>query len=387
MHLEANDAQKLVKAHGSPLFVYSNDALKQRAEELLALKLPYGLTVRYAMKANPHPQILKLFADKDLHYDASSSYEAMQLLELGVSGDRVSLSGQQPPHNLPQLLRAGVRFVATSMHQLAMFAEASEPGARVALRVNAGVGSGHVYRNVTAGVGASFGLWHEYVEKALDFAKQHDLVIDRLQTHIGSGVDPSTWGKAIDVALQIAARMPEVTTLNMGGGYKVHRYAEEQEANMGDITATFAQKLTAFAAKTGRKLHLEIEPGTWLVAHAGQLLAEIVDVVDTGPEGFSFLRTNTGMNDFIRPSIFGSQHVIRVLNAASEQAEYIVVGHCCESSDILTPAPGDPETIRPRQLNKAKIGDLLVIEDTGAYCAGWSTKGYNGFPDALEIFV
>jgi diaminopimelate decarboxylase len=191
----------------------------------------------------------------------------------------------------------------------------------------------------------------------------------------------------MDTALAIAAQMPDVVTLDIGGGYKVGRMPGEQQASMKAIMDVFGQKLNAFAEQTGRQLHLEIEPGAWLVAHAGTLLAEIVDIVDTGAEGFTFLRTNTGMNDFLRPTLHGAQHTLRVLNSAKKQVPYVVVGHNCESSDILTTAPGDPETIQPRELNESSIGDLLAIEDTGAYCASLRATGYNAYPAAREVLI
>jgi diaminopimelate decarboxylase len=369
------------------LYAYDLPALVARARELTRLSLPFGCTARYAVKANPHPKIIRLFNDEGLHFDASSSYEAENLLSLGIAGPRISLSSQQPPHNLEELLASGVQFVATSLHQLRLFAAAAEPGAHVALRVNVGVGSGHNNRTTTAGVAASFGLWHEHLEQALELAQAHRVIVDRLHTHIGSGADSASWAGAVDVALNIAARMPDVTTLDMGGGYKVKRAEGEHEADMQDIFAMFSQKLQTFYAKTGRRLHLEIEPGTWLVAHAGTLIAEVVDIVDTGTDGYTFLRTNTGMNDFMRPTLYGAQHCIRVLNDSSEQTSYVVVGHNCESGDILTPASGDSEHVQPRLLNRATIGDLIAIEDVGAYGASLRAVGYNAFPAAKEVFV
>jgi diaminopimelate decarboxylase len=385
--LDAAVVKRLVAAHGSPLFVYSLSELEQRAEKLLGLDLPFGLTVRYAIKANPHPEIARLLAGKGLHFDASSSYEADFLLKEGIPADHISLSSQQPAHNLPELLGSGVRYVATSLHQLELFAATARPGSKVALRVNAGLGSGHSNRTVTAGPSASFGLWHEHLDQALELAAKHKLVIDRLHTHIGAGADPAVWAQAIDVSLGIVERMPDVTTLDMGGGYKVHRFGSEAETNMTEVAAAFSDRLRAFANRTGRQLHLEVEPGTWLAARSGSLVAEVTDIVDTGPQGYTFLRINTGMNDILRPSLYGAQHEIRVLNDSSEQADYVVVGHNCESGDILTPGPGDPEHIEPRRLNKAAIGDLLVIEDTGAYCASMRAAGYNAFPSAAEILT
>jgi diaminopimelate decarboxylase len=189
----------------------------------------------------------------------------------------------------------------------------------------------------------------------------------------------------MDTALELVDQLPDVTVLDIGGGYKIHRFGDEPEADMQQVAAVFSQKLQDYASRTGRQLKFEIEPGTWLVAHAGVLIAEVVDIVDTGEEGHTFLRLNTGMNDIIRPSMYGAQHDMRVLNETTETQEYVAVGHNCETGDILTPAPGDSEGIEPRMLNKAVIGDLLAIYDAGAYCASFSAHGYNAYPNAKEV--
>lgn len=388
MWLSDEQAVALVGQHGTPLFIYSKAELNTRAQELNGLKMPFGLVVRYAVKANSHPEIIKQFLELGLHFDASSSYEAAMLLSLGVPGEKVSLSSQQSPHNLPELLKEGVQFVATSMHQLELFVNTADHGGKVALRVNPTIPyAGHNNRLSTGGEASSFGLWHEYIEKALGLASAHQVVVNRLHVHVGSGADPAIWASTMDTALTIVRRMPDVTTLDIGGGFKVARAVGEHEADMQKVGAIFAEKLQSFADETGRTLKLEIEPGTWLVAHAGVLLAAIDDIVDTGSEGYAFLRLNTGMNDIIRPAMYGAQHDIRVVNNATDEAEYVVVGHNCETGDILTPAPGDPEHIAPRKMRRAAIGDVVVIADVGAYCASFSAKLYNAFPAATEVIV
>lgn len=381
------DASQLVQKYGSPLYIYDKAHLRARSQYLMQQSSPFGLTVRYAVKANPHPAIIKLFASTGLHFDASSSYEADNLLGQNVPGGRISLSSQQPPHNLERLLVSGVRFVATSLHQLECFARIAPKGSTVGLRVNTGTGAGYNNRTTTAGISASFGLWHEYLEQALEHAKQHGMVINRLHTHIGSGADPKVWRQTIKTSLDIVKRMPEVTSLDIGGGYKVRRWKNEAETDMRRVIDTFNEELLDFKRETGRSLHLEIEPGTWLVAHAGNLITKVVDIVDTGDEGYTFLRTDTGLNDFMRPALYGAQHEMQILNNSSTYADYVVVGHNCESGDILTPEQGNPEYIKPRTLKTAAIGDLLLIKDVGAYSASMRAKGYNAFPSAKEILT
>lgn len=370
-----------------PRFEYSRKVINERIAELAALSVPYGCTVRYAMKANPHPEILKMMHDGGVHFDASSSYEAEALLGAGVAGAHISLSSQQSPHNLSELLGAGVLFVATSFKQLQLFLETANRPDKVGIRINPLMGSGHNNRTNTGGVNSSFGIWHEYGAEVRDMVAKAGVTIDRLHIHIGSGADPKVWGSVMDQALNIVREYPSVTSLNIGGGYKVHRYGEEVEADMTGIFKTFSEKLTDFAKETGRELHLEIEPGTYFMAHAGTLIATIDDIVDTGKYGHTFLRLNTGMNDFLRTTLYGAQHKIEVMNDETEEQPYVVVGHNCESGDIFTTEKGDPESIEPRMLKRAHIGDTVHIYDVGAYCASMRAKGYNSFPDAEEVMV
>ena len=371
----------------TPHFEYSRKIISGRIAELVALSVPYGCTVRYAVKANPHAEIIAMMHDEGVHFDASSSYEAEELLRAGVAGVRISLSSQQSPHNLPELLEAGVLFVATSFKQLEIFLETANRPDTVGVRINPAMGSGHNNRTNTGGVNSSFGIWHEYGEQVRAMTAAAGATIDRLHIHIGSGADPYVWGQVMEQALDIAREYNDVTSLNVGGGYKVRRYGEEVEANMADIFATFSEKLTAFATETGRELHLEIEPGTYFIAHAGTLVATVDDIVDTGKFGHTFLRLNTGMNDFLRTTLYGAQHRIEVINNETEEHPYIVVGHNCESGDIFTTEKGDPESVEPRMLRKANIGDTVHIYDVGAYCASMRARGYNSFPDAEEVLV
>ncbi|HET8690290.1 MAG TPA: hypothetical protein VFL81_02545 [Candidatus Saccharimonadales bacterium] len=381
--------EALAREHLTPFFVYDEAYLKDRARVLIDLKkkLPFGFTPRFAAKANMYPGVIELFDTAGLHFDAGSSYEAMELIRLGVEGHKISLSSQQPAHNLPELIGAGINYIATSLNQLELFAAAAKQGSKVGLRINPGLGAGHNNRTTTGGANSSFGLWNAYLPEALQLAKDKRLTINKLHVHIGSGADPLVWRATIETALELAWQMPDVEILNIGGGYKIHRFADEQEADMGQIVEVFADELARFANDTGRQLRLEIEPGTWLVGHAGVLLSTIQDIVDTGPDGHHFLRCDTGMNDFIRPSMYGAQHEIKVLNDSKVRQDYVVVGHNCETGDILTTAPGDPEGIEARELNKAAIGDLIAIYDCGAYCASFSTHGYNSYPDAGQILV
>lgn len=383
--MEKDQIKQLVREQGTPLFVYESRNLKNAASELLRARLTYGYTVRYALKANPHPRIIKLFNEMGLHFDASSTFEAKYLIEQGIAPNKISLSGQTLEGPLKEVISGGVLPVATSLHQIEVLNDLSVKV--LAVRINPGIGSGHSQRTNVGGPASSFGIWQEYLGQVKQRAASYGMKINRLHTHIGSGADPDIWQKVAEMSFSIAEKLPDVEIVDLGGGYKVGRMSNEPSTNIAEVLGIFLEKISKFFEKTGRKLHLEIEPGTFLVANAGTLLARVEDIVDTGENGYTFLRLNTGMNDILRPSLYGAEHPIEVINDSKEKQDYVVVGHNCESGDILTPVPGEPEALQPRTLNKASIGDIVVIGGVGAYCAAMRATGYNGFPSAKEILI
>ena len=154
--------------------------------------------------------------------------------------------------------------------------------------------------------------------------------------------------------------------------------------------APVCRAIEDFYKSTGRKIKLEIEPGTYLMANGGSLIATVQDITATGKGGYEFLKLDAGMPHILRPAMYGAQHPIVVVpqqGPAGETRQYVAAGPCCESGDILTPGPGDPESLQPRSLTRASVGDLAVIEGAGAYCASMCAKNYNSFPEAAEVLI
>ncbi|MCC5850691.1 MAG: diaminopimelate decarboxylase [Verrucomicrobia bacterium] len=384
-------ARDIAARHGTPVYVYDEATLLKRAGECLTFPNAFGLTVRYAMKACPNRRILRLFHELGLHIDASSGHEVERAIAAGIPPDHISLSAQELPLNLGALLDQGVLLNATSLEQIKT-AGTLRRGAAIGLRFNPGLGSGGTNRTNVGGPASSFGIWHEHADEARKLLESYHLKCVRIHTHIGSGGDPAVWQRVAGLSLALVERFEDVVALDLGGGFKVARMKTETGTDLRNAGAPVKAALEAFAAKTGRKIHLEIEPGTYLVANAGCLLSTVQDIVDTGKDGYLFYRLDTGMTDVLRPSLYGAQHPLVVIphtprTQPGPVREVIVVGHCCESGDILTPAPGDPEALSPRPLEQAEIGDLLAIEGVGAYCAAMCTRNYNSFPASPEVLL
>lgn len=388
--LLTQQVRDIAEEFGSPCYVYDQKTLEARAAEVLAFPNAFGLTARYAVKACPNASVLRLFDSLGLHFDISSGYEAARVLHAGIAPEKLSVSSQELPHNLTDLIEAGVLFNATSLQQLRSYGELF-PNTALGLRINPGLGSGGTNRTNVGGPGSSFGLWHELTEEAQAICAEFDLTIERIHTHIGSGSDPMVWQKVSGMSLNIVKQFPAVHSLNLGGGFKVGRMPDEVSTDLQEVGQPVIEAFKAFAAETGRELKLEIEPGTYLVANAGALISRVQDVVTTGNEGYNFLRLDTGMTDILRPSLYGAQHPIAVAAATdrneTELVDYVLVGHCCESGDLLTPAPGDPEGLLPRSLPRTQTGDFVVIDGAGAYCSSMPAKNYNSFPEIPEVLL
>jgi diaminopimelate decarboxylase len=379
-------AAEVRERFGTPCYVYDRAALEAAARAALAFPAPFGFTLRYAMKANPSRGILRVFHALGLHIDASSDFEVERAIEAGFSPAEIQLTSQMPSRRLAEHVRRGVLFNACSLHQLDSFGRVA-PGSEVSVRMNPGLGTGSTKRTNTGGPAASFGIWHEYLDEVKALAERHHLRITRLHSHVGSGTDPEIWKRCIRMTLELAAKLPEVGAVNLGGGFKVGRMPEEPSVDLADVGAHVRAELLAFQARDGRRLSLEIEPGTYLVARAGAVVSSCIDVVDTGRDGYLFAKLDTGMTEVTRPSLYGAQHPIDVLAQGREAAAVVFVGPCCESGDILTPAPGDPEVLGPRWVPRPQIGDLVVVSGAGAYCAAMSTINYNSYPRAPEVML
>jgi diaminopimelate decarboxylase len=382
-----DDVRAAAARFATPTYVYDEATLLALARAVATFPAPYGLLPRFAVKANPCRAVLRLFNREGLAFDASTVWEARRVIASEIAASKVQITSQHLGGDFADVVRAGARVTACSIAQLDAFGRAF-PGGEVGVRINPGAGSGGNNRTSVAGPGASFGIWHERLDEAREVAARHGLRIKWAHHHVGSGGDPAKWALIARTTLSFVDQFPDVDTVNLGGGFKVARVEGETQSDLAVAAREASAHLTAFAQRTGRKLRLEIEPGTFLVANAGAIVARVVDVVDTGAGGHVFVKVDAGLAEILRPSLYGAQHPIRFVaadgGALGAARPLLVVGPCCESGDLLTPAPGNPEALGERTLPTPRIGDLAVIGGAGAYCASMAAKNYNSIPAAPE---
>ena len=407
--LTTSHISQILETHQTPLYVYSEQEIVERAQEMLAFPHAYGLTVKFAMKANANKHILRTLHEQWLHFDAGSHYEVHRAISAGIPSSHIQLCSQElpKPQNLSALLETDAFIIATSLHQLEQYASAMRAWwvrTQIGIRINPGIWSWDFAKINTGWPSSSFGIRHEYLDQAREIAQRHDIHITKLHCHIWSENTPESRSHSAKLMLWFAKQFPDVTHLNMWGWFKMAIMPYETTAPLQQIWAAVQADIEQFATDTGRELHLEIEPGKYLVINACSVLSTIQDICDTWPVGHTFLKLDSGMTEMPRVTMYGVQEPLHIYHtdthisdAISDQdftkqsikskKPYVVVWHCCESGDLHTCKLYEPEVIEPRELPEASIWDIMIIDGVWAYNASMSMKHYNSFPEAAELMI
>lgn len=386
--LSSDEVPSIAEQFGTPVFVYDLDTIKKNYIYFTEIPNPYGLTIRYSVKANPNRTILAYFNKLGASFDVSSVWEARRCINAGIDASKILITAQEISEGWESLCLSGMDFDAGSLQQLKTYGE-KFPGTNVSLRINPGFGSGLVKKLTTGGSHSSFGIWIDQLEDALLLADKYSLIIKRIHLHIGSGHDSKILEETVNCALEICYKISTVTCLNLGGGYKVTALESDPYYDHHAVGTRIGSSLESFYEKTGRKLHLELEPGTFCIALAGSLVTSVIDVVNTGSKGYLFTKIDAGLTEIMRPSYYGVRHPLVVVKHSGtiddSICQQIVCGHCCIAGDTLTPVLGDSEDIEPMNLSRAQIGDYLVVERAGGYAASMCVKNFNSYPESAEI--
>jgi len=361
-------------------YFYDLDALERRARRFLAAFAALAPTVVYAIKANGLPALLERLAALGLGAEAGSLGELELARAAGFGPERRVLNGNgRTAEEAAWAAREGVALVnADSAGELDLLERAAASGragaVRVALRVNPEIGAGGHPFIQTGNASAKFGIAPlEALELWAVRTRWPHLVLDGIHIHVGSQIlDPAPLEEARAVALEIAAesarRGAPLALVNMGGGLGVDYSGGGAEFPL----EAFAERWIAGAAGSG--LEWVLEPGRWLVAPVGVLIAEVLAVKRRGSRRFVVL--GAGMNDFLRPALYHAAHRIEPLERRPGPPESaVVVGPVCESSDVFAAAA---------ELPPLEPGDLCAICDVGAYGASMASN-YNGRGRLAEL--
>lgn len=351
---ERRDDLLAVAAERSPVYVYDAATLERSARSLLSLAAVDR--VFYSVKANNHPGVLGIFHGLGLGFECVSVPEIEHLLALfpGLGRERLlftpNFAGKDEYRRGYEL---GARVTIDNLHPLRAWPEVFRDR-EVFLRLDPGRGRGHHAHVRTAGAQSKFGLAPEQIDDLLPLLAACGARVVGLHAHSGSGIrSPEAWSEVALFLGTAAERFPHVRVLDVGGGLGVPERPGQDPLDLAAVETGLRRFKAAHPA-----CELWIEPGRYLVAMAGVLLARVNQVKRKGD--VTYVGAETGMNSLVRPSLYGAYHQIVNLSRLGEPATQLahVVGPICETGDILG---------RSRRLAPAEEGDVLLIANAGAY--------------------
>jgi len=353
-------------------FVYDLEAVRDAARALR--KLAALARVHYSMKANPHPQLLRTLRTEGIEFECVSRGEVERLLQLfpDLDPQRILYTPNFAPRaEYAWALTAGVRVTVDNTYVLAAWPQLfrnHDIFVRIEHRRRPRP-SPHVR---TAGTRSKFGV---PIAELREFARRaHDAGVRLvgLQAHVGSGVfDVTSWEHTARLLAHAAQGFADLRVIDVGGGLGVPR------SDQAGVDLARLDTLLLAVARRASAAGVWLEPGRYLVAAAGVLLARVTQLKAKG--GVRFVGVTTGMNSLIRPALYGAYHEIANLSRADEPATELVsiVGPICESADVLG---------HDRLLPVTHEGDVLVIANAGAYGHAMSSH-YNLRTPAAELFI
>ncbi|MBC7264125.1 MAG: diaminopimelate decarboxylase [Chloroflexi bacterium] len=377
LYLADCKAIDLVREYGSPLYVYEEETIRRQYHTLAQTIAYRPLRILYACKANTNLAILKILLEEGAGIDAVSPGEVFLARQAGYPPDRILYTGYNASQEeLAYLARGGVMLNLDSFTQMRHWARL-KPGARVSVRINPGVGSGHHQYVVTAGEHSKFGIDRRQHEEIKSRAKEEGLTIIGLQSHIGSGIlDAEVLLEAMALLLETARHFPDLEFIDIGGGLGVPYRPGEEPLDIAEFGRQVSAIFSDFCASYGRELTLMLEPGRYLVAESGYLLVTVNDIKHTPNR--TIVGVDSGFNHLIRPVLYGAYHpIINACRVEGEKHVVTVAGNICENGDIFAQQCALPPT---------EEGDILAITHAGAYGFSMASR-YNSRPLPAEVLV
>jgi bifunctional diaminopimelate decarboxylase / aspartate kinase len=354
-------------------YVYDPSVIAARARALKGLKAVDR--VLYSMKANPNAQILRLLAAEGLAFECVSRGEIEHLLDAvpDLARERVLFTPNFAGRDEYRwALEAGIPLTLDNLYVLRHWGEMFRDRS-VFIRMDTGTGRGHHHHVRTAGAHAKFGVPLAEQAELRQLIERHGVTVTGLHAHSGSGIfNAENWSEVATCLLGLISAFPEVRVIDVGGGLGVPDGHDQPDIDLEKLDAAL------LAARERRpSVALWIEPGRYLVAESGVLIARVTQT--KSKDEIRYVGIATGMNSLIRPALYGAWHEIVNLTRLDEPVTEIanIVGPICESGDFL----GHERLLPPTQ-----AGDVMLIANVGAYGRAMSSR-YNLREPAVDILL
>ena len=369
LRIAGDDAEALARQRGTPLFVYDRTRFAENARRLQGALAATGLPfrVRFALKASPLPEVLEIFrglggpgAPDSIGIDACSPGEVERAIACGWRADEISYTGTNvSERDLDVLLARGVHLNLDAISQIERYGRRA-PGTAIGVRIDPGVGAGYNAHLEYAGDRPTkFGIGLERLDEAVAAARRHDLTIDTVHFHAGSGwlADglpgfQAALVRAAEAVEQLRAAGCPIAEVNVGGGLGSPARQEERPVDLDAYAATLARHLGALGVVVA------CEPGDYLSKDAAILLGEVVTVERR--RDVTFVGLDLGWNVNCSYFIYKfAQEIVPCRAPDAPRTEIVTVGgHINEASDVFA---------EDYPMPPVREGDMVALLNAGGY--------------------
>lgn len=375
-HLQGISLESIANQFGTPVYVYDGDKITQQVKALQLAFAGAPLRLKYATKALSNINILKLIRRAGAGVDAVSIEEVKLGLLSGFEGREIMYTPNCVSfEEIREAVVLGVMINLDNLPALEEFGQTYGGKVPVCIRLNPSIMAGG---NAKISVGhdkSKFGITIVQLAQVLEIVSKYEMQITGLHIHTGSDIyDAEVFLKGANVVFDAAFQFPDLKFLDFGGGFKVAYKPGDISTDVQQVGEVVTAAFQDFCEKYGRQLELWLEPGKFLVSEAGYLIVKVTVVKDTPV--INFLGVDSGLNHLIRPMLYDAYHGVYNLSRSGQSSNYHVVGYICETDTLAA----------DRSLPEAKAGDLLVIQNAGAY--GFSmASNYNSRLRPPEVLV
>lgn len=343
---------------GTPLYVYDAATITAQYQKLTSAFAQTDTKIFYACKALTNINILKLIKSIGCNVDCSSINEVKLALHTGFEPANVLYTSNGIHFSeIEEAQSLGVNINIDSLSNLEKFGAKFGHSYPVGIRLRPNIMAGGNLKISTGHDKSKFGIPVDQIDKVVALVNQYDLFIQNLHIHTGSEIkDVDVFVKGIEVLFDIIPLFKELSSIDLGGGFKVPYKKGDAETDISLLAQKVHEAFANHPNPNGKHLQVWFEPGKFLVSEAGYLITEVNVIKEN--TNTTFVGLNSGFNHLIRPMFYDSYHQIdNISNPDGEEKHYSVVGNICETDTFAW----------DRKLNAVREGDLLVFRNAGAY--------------------
>lgn len=370
------DPLELCDSYGCPLYVYDSAIIERQYKRISQAFDVKKLKINYACKALTNISILKLLKEFGAGLDTVSIQEVLIGLKAGFDPqDIIYTPNCVSIEEIEEVVQYGVKMNIDNISILEQFGQ-SHPDIPVCIRINPHIMAGGNSKISVGHIDSKFGISIHQMPHVKRVVDATGIKVEGIHMHTGSGIlDAEVFLSGAEILLNIAGEFDDLEYIDFGSGFKVPYKEGDIETNIEELGERISVRFNQFCADYGKDICLMFEPGKFLVSQAGYFFAKVNVIKQTTSTVFAGI--DSGLNHLIRPMFYNAYHeMVNVSNPTAKPRFYTVVGYICETDTFGV----------NRRIAGLHEGDILCIENAGAYCFSMSSN-YNSRFRPAEVLV